>query len=136
MVTSLISLYRDILVYKSFQHEKNEKYIFQKEQFKELAKILENNKIFYYVDILSDTQNKIKYSANPLIFLEVAIIKMINASSEDLDIIRRLNELETRLEENSGGTGGSSASVQNLERNLIRITGELSKLELPILKTK
>ena len=136
MVTSLISLYRDILVYKSFQHEKNEKYIFQKEQFKELAKILENNKIFYYVDILSDTQNKIKYSANPLIFLEVAIIKMINASSEDLDIIRRLNELETRLEENSGGTGGSSASVQNLERNLIRITGELSKLELPILKNK
>jgi DNA polymerase III subunit gamma/tau len=136
MVTSLISLYRDILVYKSFQHEKNEKYIFQKEQFKELAKILENNKIFYYVDILSDTQNKIKYSANPLIFLEVAIIKMINASSEDLDIIRRLNELETRIEENGGGTGGSSASVQNLERNLIRITGELSKLELPILKNK
>ena len=136
MVTSLISLYRDILVYKSFQHEKNEKYIFQKEQFKELAKILENNKIFYYVDILSDTQNKIKYSANPLIFLEVAIIKMINASSEDLDIVRRLNELETRIEENGGGTGGSSASVQNLERNLIRITGELSKLELPILKNK
>lgn len=136
MVTSLISLYRDILVYKSFQHEKNEKYIFQKEQFKKLAKILENNKIFYYVDILSDTQNKIKYSANPLIFLEVAIIKMINASSEDLDIIRRLNELETRIEENGGGTGGSSASVQNLERNLIRITGELSKLELPILKNK
>jgi len=136
MVTSLISLYRDILVYKSFQHEKNEKYIFQKEQFKELAKILENNKIFYYVDILSDTQNKIKYSANPLIFLEVAIIKMINASSEDLDIIRRLNELETRIEENGGGTGGSNASVQNLERNLIRITGELSKLELPILKNK
>ena len=136
MVTSLISLYRDILVYKSFQHEKNEKYIFQKEQFKELAKILENNKIFYYVDILSDTQNKIKYSANPLIFLEVAIIKMINASSEDLDIVRRLNELETRIEEGGGGAGGSNASVQNLERNLIRITGELSKLELPILKNK
>lgn len=136
MASSLISLYRDILVYKSFQHEKNEKYIFQKEQFKELAKTIENNKIFYYVDILSDTQNKIKYSANPLIFLEVAIIKMINASSEDLDIVRRLNDLETRLEEGGSGTGGSSASVQNLERTVVRITSELSKLELPVLKNK
>ncbi|MFA6827653.1 MAG: DNA polymerase III subunit gamma/tau [Bacilli bacterium] len=140
VVISLVSFYRDALLYKTLDTSKNSKYIFNKDKFKELATNLSEDKIYYYVDILHDVQSKIKYSLTPQVFLEIGIIKMINVGSGDLDFIKRINLIENKLEnlpEYQGSSSGEEENkIKNLEINISKITSELSKLELYKLSDK
>lgn len=140
VVTSLMQFYRDILLYKNVDTSEFKKYIFEKQKFKELAEKCDEKRLFYYVEILSDTQNKLRLSTTPHIFLEVALIKMINVSDNDLDLIEKVkslqekvNELETR--ETVVVSGGDSVSVDNekvkiVDEKINRVVSELGKLDL------
>ena len=140
IVSGLLQFYRDMLLYKNVSSAVYAKYIFEKPKFKELAEHIDDNRIFYYVEVLSDVQNKIKYSTAPHIYLELALIKMINMSETSLNYLDRINDLENRLaevEENgvATGNGNSGEAVDNEKVNanevkINRVISELSKLEL------
>ena len=140
IVSGLLQFYRDMLLYKNVSSAVYAKYIFEKPKFKELAEHIDDNRIFYYVEVLSDVQNKIKYATAPHIYLEIALIKMINMSETSLNYLDRINDLESRLseiEENGVATtnGGNGEAIDNEKVNanevkINRVISELSKLEL------
>lgn len=136
LVGGLLQFYRDMLLFKNVDSPVYSKYIFEKEKFKELAQNTAIEKIFYYIDVLSDVQMKIKYSQTPRIYLEIAIIKLINMSSGDLDFIKRIQNVETRLENiqfsniESFETPIDNEKINSIDTRLNRVVTELSKLEL------
>ncbi len=143
IIAGLIQLYRDILVYKNVETQEKSKYVFEKKEFQLLAKALTTDKIFYYIDVLSDVQTKIRFTNNPQIFLEVAIIKIIHGTYEELPIVQRLEQLEEKLNNLDGYTPQSSQSasmvkdevvyekIDTLDKVLASVRSELSKLDLP-----
>lgn len=144
IIAGLIQLYRDILVYKNIDTQEMSKYVFEKKEFQLLAKALTTDKIFYYIDVLSDVQSKIRFTNNPQIFLEVAIIKMIHVTYEELSVVQRLNELQEKLNNLDGYTPQSFAQtpsmvkdevvyekIETLDKVLASVRSELSKLDLP-----
>jgi len=89
-------------------------------------------------------QSKIRFTNNPQIFLEVAIIKMIHVTYEELSVVQRLNELQEKLNNLDGYTPQSFAQtpsmvkdevvyekIETLDKVLASVRSELSKLDLP-----
>ena len=139
IISSLLQFYRDVLLYKNVDTTEYKKYIFEKQKFKDLAEKCDERKIFYYVDILSDTQNKLRLSTTPHIFLEVALIKMINVSDNDLDLIEKVKALQEKVEEleskepvvvSSDGVSVDSEKVKIVDEKINRVVSELGKLDL------
>ena len=136
IINGLLVFYRDVLLYKSVGDSGYSKYIFEKEEFKEFCDKVNANKIMYLIDILCDIQSKVKFSTTPNIFLEIALIKMCNVSSDDLDILKRLTELENKIN-NIGNIEITSDSmpvdndkINMLESRISQIVNELNRLEL------
>lgn len=140
IVSGILQFYRDILLFKNIDTSSFSKYIYEKEAFKKLAADIDEAKIFYYVDVLSDVQAKIKSAITPHIYLEVAMIKMINVSGDDLDLMKRINQMEEKIAGMPIGSSGVSNGTQPepvdnekitaIEFRLNRVINELSKLEL------
>lgn len=137
IINSLLVFYRDILLYKSVGNDGYNKYIFSKESFQEFADKTIIAKVMYFIDVLCDVQSKVKYSTTPNIFLEIALIKMCNISVEELDVMKRLTELEEKV--NNGGvnnivtsdnSGVNNEKVMTLELRVNQIINELNKLEI------
>src|SRR5690606_14535870 len=106
---------------------------------------LPEEKIFYYVNILSDVASKIKFANNPRIYLEVAFIKMVNLDYDNSQITQRIFELEKKVETLALGSinrdgrfdeQGDGERISILEMKLNKVVQELSKLELHNLVTK
>ena len=125
-----------MLLFKSVDSTSYTKYIFGKEEFKKLAEETTMEQIFYYIEVLSDAQVKVKYSQTARIYLEVSLIKLISANENDFNYIERLNKIEESLknrvftEESVSDTSSSNDKIDVLELKLNRVIGELSKLEL------
>ena len=143
IVSGLLQFYRDVLLYKSVDLSQYSKYIFEKESFKELAKNINEKKLFYYVDVLSDAQNKIRFSQTPHIFLEVSVIKMVNVSQNDLDMLSHVKELEEKINNieipeytNNALDAETLERIAQLEEKTNRIVSELGKFDLPNLVNK
>ena len=127
LVQSLLQLCRDILLYQSTDGEVNDKVIYDDIAFKMLTNTINKKKIFCYIDILSDVQNKIKYSLSQKIFLEVGVMKMSNTTREDY-------ESQVVIDGNNM-TGAvlnteSEERISNLEAHLNKLKSELVKLNL------
>lgn len=136
VVGALLQFYRDVLLYKTIDTSMFSKYIFGKQEFKDLAEKIEAKKIFYYVDVLSDVQSKIKVSTTPQIYLDVAAIKMINEDG-DTDYDSRIKALEEKIEslkDSENTVDGSKVDI--LESKLSKVTSELTRLELPSLAAR
>lgn len=76
LVQSMLSLCRDMVLYQNVKPEESTKSIFNNFEFLKLVQETKRNKIFKYVDVLNDVQNKIKFTNTPKIYLEVGIVKM------------------------------------------------------------
>lgn len=145
LVNNLLQFYRDCLLYKNADIDFFNRLIFEKEGFKKIAEKLPEEKIFYYVNILSDVASKIKFANNPRIYLEVAFIKMVNLDYDNSQITQRIFELEKKVETLSLGSinrdrrfdeQGDGERISILEMKLNKVVQELSKLELHNLVTK
>lgn len=136
IINSLLVFYRDVLLYKSVGNEGYNKYIFSKQSFQDFCSNIAVSKIMYFIDILCDVQSKVKYSTTPNIFLEIALIKMCNISVEELDIMKRLTELEEKI--NNGNIAVNQGEynpvdnekVNTLELRINQVINELNKLEI------
>lgn len=132
LVTALLQFYRDILLYKNVDSVMYSKYIFEKEKFKQIANSTSEARIFYYIDVLSDIQIKMRYSTTPRTYLEIAFIKMINTTNNDLDFVKRIDDLEKKI---TNVRVNETSVVDDEKVNLIeirlnKVVSELGKLEI------
>lgn len=74
VVSDLIGLYRDMLLYKNSDKEK--KSIFKKQDFAALATRISNERIYFYLNVLNEASNNMRYTNHKRTFLELALIKM------------------------------------------------------------
>lgn len=141
IISAMLVYCRDILLYISVGSKNTNKYIFEKEKFQELALKIPTQKVLYYIDVLCDVQNKIKTSTTPSVYLEIAIIKMCNVTDSQIDVLKRMNELEAKLEsgeytttiqngENVQQAPVDSEKLSMLDTKINQVVTEFNKLEL------
>ncbi|MCK5761597.1 MAG: DNA polymerase III subunit gamma/tau, partial [Candidatus Izimaplasma sp.] len=78
LVDNLIKFYRDLLIFKNVNIEELDHLIYSEPAFIELSKNLSNNLIFFYIDELNNAQNKMKWTTNSKLYMELALIKMVD----------------------------------------------------------
>lgn len=107
-VEDFILFFRDILLYKTAPNLEDsfERAILDGD-FKKLADAYEFDEIYKMIEVLSKTQNEMRWTTHPRIFLEVAIIKLcqlgekkrIGDDSEINALIEKIDMLEKQLQE-------------------------------------
>lgn len=128
IVNSLLEFYRDILMVKNIKNSQTD------QRYVDYANHASFEEIFYYIDVLSDVQNKIKFSNSTSIYLQVAVIRIINTSSIDLDYQKRLSALEEKLNNisvngiMSGNVESDNGSVKELEEKYNNLLAYLNKM--------
>ena len=144
IINSLLELYRDVLIYKNVKDNSyKNKSVFEKDIFKEFASVTNDDNIFYYVDVLSDISSKIKFTSTPNIYLEISLIKIVNASSDQIKLSKKIKELEEKLTKVNVGNFAQPASsaVDNekmvlVEDRVNRIISQLNQMDIPSLIEK
>ena len=109
LVQSLLSLCRDVILFQNVKSIEPPHSLFNNEDFIALAQNTKRFKLFKYVDILNDVQNKIKYTNSPKIYLEVGIVKMIanetpvvtnnNVTVDLSEVNEKIYQLELQIKE-------------------------------------
>ena len=139
LTTCIIQFCRDLLLFKSVNESLNDKYIYSTEDFKELVSQTDNNRLFYYIDVLVDVQNKIRFTNSQKIYLEVGLMKIVNSASEDIDLLGRIQALEYRLNNGEGYDGqdfnyGNSLLIENrlstLENKMKKLNNDVEKANI------
>ena len=130
LVQSLLQLCRDILLYQSANTKENHKMIFDNPEFRELTKETNKKQLFYFVDVLNEAQNKIKYNVSQKIYLEVAIIKLANATVEEYNPLQNIEIKETIQNETNVVNSEIEEKMSQLDSYISQIRTELTKLNL------
>src|SRR5690554_4509076 len=96
LIADLIYVLRDILL-NIVGYENEEIYAGLKNR-------VDINKIYHYIDILIKTQNNMKYTIQKQIYLEIAIIEMIEHEDvKQIDLASNIIELRNEIEELKSG---------------------------------
>lgn len=135
ILTSLIQFCRDLLLYKNLKENGTSPYVYRKEEFVTLANEISEKKLFYFVDMFVDIQNKIRFTNSPKIYLEVGIIKIVNNASIDLDVLSKIKKLEEKidiLQPNSGvnGLNETTNRLDIIENKIKKLNQEIEKLNV------
>lgn len=131
LITNVIQFCRDLLLYKSVNEAPNDKYIYTTQEFKELVEETDSKRLFYYIDVLVDVQNKIRFTNSQKIYLEVGIMKIVNSASQDIDLLGRIQELEYRLDNGEGAeySGSYVSNTSSVEQRLSTIENKIKKIQ-------
>ncbi len=98
IITALIALLRDLLHYKNIDLEIGKRPVFSNEQFIELSKNINNEHIYFYLEILNETQYNIKWSAEKRTYLELAIVKMVDeVQLFDIESMLQIKDLQKKV---------------------------------------
>lgn len=140
IVGGLIQFCRDLLLYKDVSELNSKKYIYNNEAFQQLADELNEKEIFYYIDVLVDVQNKIKFTNSQTIYIEVGILRIVNSADDDLNVLDKIQKIEAKIGSNDSSTsyGGSDYDVKinNLENKIKKVSIDLEKADLENFKEK
>ena len=108
----LISFYRDMLIYKN--NPKGEKALYNNKDFIKLAKKTSNQKIYFYLNVLNEAQNNMKFTNQKRTYLELALVKMSDYLEQiSVDNSSMISELEAKIAE-------LEARINNLGRAPIK----------------
>ena len=141
IVSGIIQFCRDILLYQNVNDATVHKYIYENEDFKKLASEIDGKELFYYIDVLVDVQNKIRFTNSQKIYLEVGIMKIINSASDDLNILNKVNKLEELVGgsaqlENNIYNQDVDGKINTLDNKIKKINADLEKAKLDEFKEK
>lgn len=141
IVSGTIQFCRDILLYKNDIDTKNSKNIYKSDSFKELVNELSESELFYYIDVLVDIQNKIRFTNSQKIYFEVGLLKIVNSAEENIDILGRIHKLETTAIEKNGlstyvPNGEIENRLNNIDNKIRKVTSDLEKADLDNFKEK
>lgn len=84
LLENLLSYCRDLLIYQQAPQLLEEKSSTLTSDFKALAQAVPSAKIYQWIEQLSQTQNDVRLTTNPKIYLEVAMVKLSSASAKQL----------------------------------------------------
>ncbi len=116
IINDLMVFYRDMLLYKNVKGFKADEPLYSNQDFMELANKISNKRLYFYLDILNDTLNSIKISNQKRAFLEMALIKMGDATElQQVLEYEKIKELEER--------------IKNLEENKESVRPKVEKKE-------
>ena len=117
----LISFYRDMLIYKN--NPKAEKALYNNPEFIKLAKRTTNQRIYFYLNILNEAQNNMKFTNQKRTYLELALVKMsdyleqvsIDNSDQIAELESKISKLEARLNNLGSLPVVSTTSVEEVK---------------------
>ena len=141
ITSNLTQFCRDMLLYKTTANRDFYKHAFEIKEFQELADEISERELFYYIDVLVNVQNKIRFSNTPKIFLEIGIMKIVSNVSTDLDFDERITKLEKK--QPSGmypqyNNISNDPTIENrfalLENKIKKLYAEIEKMNIPGLK--
>ncbi|AZB41163.1 DNA polymerase III subunit gamma/tau [Bacillus sp. FJAT-42376] len=123
-IEDLIYYYRDMLLYNTAPNlEEALERVVVDEAFKDLAKSVETEKIYAIIDVLNKSQQEMKWTNHPRIFLEVAVVKLcetqakaaVSQGEPDPQLLERISHLEAELRElkKNGAAAGQPAQAQS-----------------------
>lgn len=139
IVSSLIQFCRDVLLYKNVYEYDKEKNIYKNSEFIELSKEFTETEIFYYIDVLVDIQNKIKFTNSQKIYLEVGLLKIVNLAEENINIIGKIKDIESKMNIKGDGTSSNldvDVKIANIENKIKKVAIDLEKADLVNFKEK
>lgn len=140
IIGGLIQFCRDILLYKNVAEFSHKKSIYQCAEFQKLANSLNEKEIFYYIDVLVDIQNKIKFTNSQNIYMEVGLLKIVNSAEDDIDILGKIHKIESQLgtSEYANPYGNSDIDVKltSIENKIKKVTVDLERADLENFKEK
>ncbi|EGO6027059.1 DNA polymerase III subunit gamma/tau [Enterococcus faecalis] len=112
---------RDLLMYQQAPKLLAEKAGTLTEAFKELATQTPAEKIYQLIQILSDTQNEIRFTNNANIYLEVATVKLAKTVQP--------NKHNTPETTNQGGSAEENPELADLQNQIGQLKKELAELK-------
>lgn len=97
----LIAFYRDMLLYKA--DYKSDKAIYDNKAFITLSRKISNQKIYFYLNVLNEAQNNMKFTNQKRTYLELALVKMSDHVEQvSIDNTELIAKLESKLKELEG----------------------------------
>lgn len=140
IVAGLIQFCRDVLLYKNVTEMHSKKYIYSNENFQTLAESFNEKELFYYIDVLVDIQNKIKFTNSQTIYIEVGLLKIINSAEDDIDILGKIQKIETKIGNGEFGSGYGNSDIDvklaSIENKVKKVANDLEKADLENFKEK
>ena len=100
IVTDLITFFKNVLLYKNVSGYNSDNSLYQNPDFIKLAKELSNQRIYAFINVLSEVQNNIKWTNQKRAYLDLGIIKMTDAFElKNVNDNELLYKLEKRVED-------------------------------------
>ena len=132
LINSIIKMCRSLLLYKNGALDEDEKQIYTNPEFITLADNITENELFYYIDIMINTQNKSRHANSQKIFLEIAILKIVDSAVSDIDILKKINDLEIKISNGFVGSNSeiSSEGLISLDNKIKRVANSLEKQDI------
>jgi DNA polymerase-3 subunit gamma/tau len=99
LLDDMIKFYRDVLLFNNIDNDNQSKLLYRDETFRQLATSLSNTRVFNYIDILHDTQQKVRYTASAKLYVELAFVKMVDVeTNKQMIATEKINDLERKLD--------------------------------------
>ncbi|MEH7335693.1 DNA polymerase III subunit gamma/tau [Neobacillus drentensis] len=112
-IEDMILFYRDMLLYKTAPKlEESLERVMLDDEFREMAEAIATEQIYQLIDLLNKTQQEMRWTNHPRIFLEVAIVKLC--------------QMETA---HSMQSGAAPANVDHLVSRIEQLENELRQLK-------
>jgi len=127
-IEDLILFYRDMLLYKTAPNlEESLERVMLDDDFRNIAETISTDQIYQLIDLLNKTQQEMRWTNHPRIFLEVAIVKLCQmevkqtaqAQPAQIDqLLTRIGQLEMELEhlKANGVTASPQEAVQQSQK--------------------
>ncbi|NLM67214.1 MAG: DNA polymerase III subunit gamma/tau, partial [Enterococcus sp.] len=86
LLENLLTYCRDLLIYQQAPRMLVEKSVTLTNDFKQLAQVVTPSQVYEWIQILNDTQNDVRLTTNPKIYLEVAMVKLTNSTPQGASV--------------------------------------------------
>ncbi|QCJ40459.1 DNA polymerase III subunit gamma/tau [Bacillus sp. S3] len=107
-IEDLILFYRDMLLYKTAPNlEESLERVMLDDEFREMAEAISTEQIYQLIDLLNKTQQEMRWTNHPRVFLEVAIVKLCQLEVKQVtpsepahieQLLTRIEQLESELQ--------------------------------------
>ncbi len=116
LLENLLVYCRDLLVYQQAPQLLEEKSSQLTEDFKALAGKVSAPQVYHWIDILNATQNEVRFTNNPTIYLEVAVVKLAS-------------DVESKAALPTATTTVDDKEIQALQKEVSQLRQELQQLK-------
>jgi DNA polymerase-3 subunit gamma/tau len=108
-IEDLILFYRDMLLYKTAPNlEESLERVMLDDEFRQMAETIPTGQIYQLIDLLNKTQQEMRWTNHPRIFLEVAVVKLCQMEVKQTEqtgsgqvdqLLSRIEQLEAEIQQ-------------------------------------